>query len=74
MIISQGGNKDKKRKRYEKRSYGKERAWRTFTKRNDKKGKNPKLTRVSGAPVENNQDSMTAGRRSRLLHSTGTTL
>lgn len=31
--------------------------------RNDTKGKNPKITRISGAPVENNQDTMTAGRR-----------
>lgn len=31
--------------------------------RNDTKGKNPKITRISGAPVENNQDTMTVGRR-----------
>ncbi|MDO4663174.1 MAG: catalase [Tissierellia bacterium] len=31
--------------------------------RNDNKGKNPKMTRDAGAPVENNQDTMTAGVR-----------
>ena len=31
--------------------------------KNDTKGENPKLTRASGAPVENNQDTMTAGVR-----------
>lgn len=36
--------------------------------KNDKKGKNPHITRASGAPVENNQDSMSAGQRGPLVH------
>ena len=36
--------------------------------KNDTKGKNPKITRASGAPVENNQDSMTAGQRGPLVY------
>lgn len=74
MIISQGGNMDKKEKDMKKDPMEKNELGEHLPSRNDKKRKNPKLTRVSGAPVENNQDSMTAGRRSRLLHSTGTTL
>lgn len=35
--------------------------------RNNTKGENPKITRASGAPVENNQDSMTAGRRGPIV-------
>lgn len=35
--------------------------------RNNTKGENPKMTRASGAPVENNQDSMTAGRRGPIV-------
>lgn len=34
---------------------------------NNTKGENPKITRASGAPVENNQDSMTAGRRGPIV-------
>ncbi|WP_366524088.1 catalase [Lagierella sp.] len=36
--------------------------------RNDVKGENPHITRATGAPVENNQDSMTAGERGPLVH------
>ncbi len=36
--------------------------------KNDKKGENPHITRASGAPVENNQDSMTAGERGPIVH------
>ncbi|HHU12711.1 MAG TPA: catalase [Clostridiaceae bacterium] len=35
--------------------------------RNDTVGANPGLTSVAGAPVENNQDSMTAGKRGPLM-------
>ncbi|MGI5950082.1 catalase [Peptoniphilus sp.] len=35
----------------------------TLSSKNDVAGDNPKITRASGAPVENNQDTMTAGLR-----------
>ena len=38
-----------------------------LSSRNDTKGKNPKLTKASGAPIENNQDSMTAGPRGPIV-------
>lgn len=35
--------------------------------KNDRKGENPKITRETGAPVDNNQDSMVAGPRGPML-------
>lgn len=35
--------------------------------KNNTKGENPKMTRISGSPVENNQDSMTAGKRGSIV-------
>ena len=35
--------------------------------RNQTVGETPELTTVAGAPVENNQDSMTSGRRGPLM-------
>ena len=58
---------DKKEKDMKKDPMEKNELGEHLPSRNDNKGKNPKLTRVSGAPVENNQDSMTAGRRGPVV-------
>ena len=35
--------------------------------KNDTKGKNPHISMAQGAPVENNQDTMTAGPRGPVM-------
>jgi catalase len=55
--------KDRKEKMQKENPMMKNNLGDPISSKNDNKGENPKITRAAGAPVENNQDTMTAGVR-----------